>query len=233
LTRGILPRPRVIAQIFAPVLVWLAATLVLHVAGGLPLDLLTDDPTAALGGHPLTGAQSVIGAMLWWLTGGLCLFAWAVLRRTSASVPEAARFLLWFEVVTIALAIDDQFLVHEDLAARYLGLGQRHVITLHLLAVTILLVRFRATVRRSEWGLLAAALGFLGASVAVDYLVERVLALAPTVTTYLDVTFIEETFKLLGIVGWTAYLVRFAFAAVSAPAQTDPPASRDRADPAA
>ncbi len=107
------------AVVYGPALILLGLTIVANVYKGTPFRFFTADPTATLGGHPLTGMQSNLGVLAWSATGAICLFAHTFLRARQAS-----SFFLWSGVITIALALDDFFHLHEFFAPRYLRIKE-------------------------------------------------------------------------------------------------------------
>jgi hypothetical protein len=207
--RGRLP---VLAVTFVPPLVLLGVVVVAHLTTGLAFEEAIEDPAGLIEFHPLTGVVSTIGVMAWWTAAVTCLFASALLPRRVGAARRS--FLFWSGIVTATLVVDDLFLFHEDLAERYLGLAQRFVVIAYACVAILFVVRFRAIIRGApdRW-LLALAVGLLAASLATDYVHERVIF--DRTGEYIGlVIFVEDALKLLGIAAWTAFFVAYAYRAV-------------------
>jgi hypothetical protein len=115
------------------------------------------------------------------------------------------------------LAIDDQFLIHDELAAHYLGLRERDVMAGYLVLVGLWLLLNRKVIRRSEWPILATAGMLFALSVAFDYIVQSTMEDPADIGAGLDWgLFIEDGLKFVGIVGWAAYLIRYCYGTVVA-----------------
>lgn len=206
---------RVLAIVFVPILLILAGVALLVFVLDLNVGDVTRDPVTILDGHPLVGALSAFGVILWWLTASVCFFTFALARSLGLS-RSVRLFLLTSGLFTVLLAIDDQFLIHDDLASRYLGMREREVMAIYLVIAALYVMLNRAVIRRSEWPLLIVALAFFASSIAFDYLVQLTMSSSDSIGVGLDwPMLIEDGFKLLGIAGWSAYLVRFSFFAVT------------------
>ena len=195
--------PAVLAATFGPAVLLLALTVAASAAMRLPLALFVRDATATLGGNPLTGVQSHLGVLAWWAAAAICFFGAAVLRRERRDRSSTA-FLVWSGSITAVLALDDLFQFHEDLAVRYLRLDDKAVVLVYGVAVVTYLVRYRRMILRSDYSLLAAGLALFAASNVVDvFLQDRWTSDARI--------FVEDGLKLLGIAGWSSYLIRTTF----------------------
>ena len=209
------PSVRVLAAIFALPLVILVGVTIVVIVADLNVGDVTRDPVTILGGYPLVGAQSAFGVILWWFTVSVCLFTFALARSLGRS-RSVRLFLLTSGLFTLLLAIDDQFLIHDDLASRYLGMREREVMAIYLLIAALYVIVNRAVIRRSEWIILAAALVFFGSSIAFDYLVQMTMTSSESLGMGLDWgMLIEDGLKLMGIAGWSAYLLRYSYFAVT------------------
>lgn len=214
------PTARTAAVILGLPALGIVAGAVLAASGYVHMGEITRDLAAILAGHPLYGIQSTVGVLVWWSAAVIGLFAASVVHRTGGP-SEVGSFLLWSGLLTALLAIDDQFMIHDDLAARYLGLRERDVVATYVILSALVILRFQRLIRRTEWGLLAAALALFAASVAGDLLVQQDLGQLGNAQLADDWrNFIEDGFKLLGIAAWSAYLIRCSFSAVSG--QWDP-----------
>lgn len=171
----------------------------------LPIAFFVRDPAATLDGHPLTGALSNLGILVWCTAAVICFFASALLGAPGRTL---ARFFFWSGVLTAILLLDDFFLFHDDLAKRAFGVPQRLVEVGYVAGVGAYLLIFRRVILESKWPRLLLALSFFAASMFVD----QVQHLWPSPWR---IGF-EDGAKFLGIVAWMAYFVDGAFRAVAA-----------------
>lgn len=191
---------------FAPALLFLSASIAAYLHADVPFEALAREPAMTLGAHPLTGLQSTLGAVVWSAAAAICCFSAAALRGASGA-GRLAPFLAWSGLVTAVLAFDDLFQVHEDLAARYLALPELAVLCGYALLLAAHGIAFRDVIRRTESTLLVLALALFGLSLAVD-------AAADHWRSPWRI-FFEDGFKLLGIAGWSGYLIRTCFHALA------------------
>ncbi len=173
------------------------------------------DPAQLLDVHPLLGGMSSLGIILWWVTAATCYFSFALSRRLGLS-RGIQLFLITSALLTTILAIDDQFLIHDVLASKYLGLRERHVMLVYLALLGGYLVANLSTIRRSEWVVLLASLAFFAGSVASDYIEQAAMTDVASLGAGLDWgLFLEDGLKFLGIAAWSTYLVRFSYATLA------------------
>lgn len=176
-----------------------AASLIFHVR----IPVMTADPTATARIHPLTGIISNLGILLWCAAASTCAFAAMALRGEPR---DSRRFLLSSALLSAYLMTDDLFLFHEHLAPRYLGLNERFVFAILGIAVGLYLITFIRVILRTNFILLLLAVGFLGASVFIDAILEPWLWRIGQ-WEY----FIEDGAKWLGIASWCSYYVTTSF----------------------
>ena len=205
--------PLVVAVVPAALLLLVVA--VITVALEVDTGDVFRDPAQVAGFDPLLGAMSSLEIILWWATAAVSFFAFALARRFGLA-RSIQVFLATSAVLTTLLAIDDQFLIHDLLASRYLGLRERHVMLVYLVLVVGYLGLNVRVIRRSEWLVLLAAMVFFAGSIATDFLYQEALTDADAIGEGFDAgLFIEDGFKFLGIAAWSTYLIRFSFAALT------------------
>jgi len=197
---------RVLLSIYLPVVVALAIVAAVRVRTGIPIATFTTDPLIAVGGAPVyTGVISTLGGLVWCVAAAICLFSSFVIRTRDAD-GTTGRFLLAAGCVTSLLLVDDMFLFHEIVFPRYLGVPQPVVHATYICIVLSFLAVFRATILRTDFLLLAIALGAFGVSVALD--------LTATVNPLPGQFLLEDGAKVVGIASWAAYFVRVSTWAV-------------------
>ena len=201
------------AIIYGLTLLVLAVTLWAHFQDNIPFSFFSRDPIVTLNGHPLTGIQSTLGVLVWCVAAGICFFSGLVLQRALGD-RNLGSFLLCSGVISTVLALDDMFLFHEDLAFRYLGVSEKLVYLVYASLVFAWLIRFHKNILNTRYGLLFLAFVFFALSIAVD------LLLAKWSSDWR--IFLEDGFKLLGIVTWSSYLMRTCLNAMIAHGNPDP-----------
>lgn len=180
---------------FLPLGLLLVAGLIISKTTGMPFGFLTRDPTAILGGHPLVGAISNLGILMWCFAASVCLFA-GFSAKGQISV-EFHRALLFAGVLSSILLIDDLFLFHEELGPKYLAISETVIYGFYAAVALGYLVSFRKILLAHEPFYLFLSLAMLGGSILIDKATES----APTLNTF----FFEESFKYLGILSWCIY----------------------------
>jgi hypothetical protein len=179
------------ACVAVPVAVLLLATLVfgLHPARALR------DPAAYVDFPFYVGMFSHIGVLGWWTAAAAGLLAAFTLRQAS----EERRMMLWGGLLSMVLAIDDLFMVHENVMPAHLGIPELLALAAIGLAGVAYLWRFRALHVQVAPVLLAVCLVLFASGIVVDLVRgsaqdERGLGIL-----------VEDGFKLAGIGGWAAY----------------------------
>jgi hypothetical protein len=194
--RRTLRRTKQLRVIVPLVVVWLCAGLGLALVlrtGGIDDAQLLLDPAAIAGLPWYTGLISNLGVLGWTVA--------AVAAAAGARVcalgdrPSAARFLRQAALLGGLLTIDDLFLLHSSVFPQAFGTSKR-VIFIGYLALAGMWVLGNITeIRRTRWGLLAAAGSALAVSVGIDQF-------AGTQDWALVA---EDTAKFLAIAAWATY----------------------------
>jgi hypothetical protein len=182
--------------------------LLVSTLADIPMDVITRDPLATAGAHPLTGLQSTIGVAIMWLAASVCFFTYGVLRATGRG-SSMATFVLWSGLLTALIAIDDQLQFHDDLIGQYVDIRERYLMIGAVALVLAYLFIFRRQILRTEWMLLGVAALMLAASIGLDYVSGVEYAAAGGWVDTASITiFLEDGVKLLGITAWAAYFIR-------------------------
>lgn len=195
-------RRRLVQALLALAIVPLLLIVDLRLQFGFRIRDITRDVAAVADVHPLSGALSSLGILMWCSAASIWLFAAAIHRASNDA--RAARFAAASGTLSAYFALDDLFQIHEHLAPTYLGLPEAGVYFLLGLATVAYLWLFRSRLARNDAVLLFASLAFLGGSVSIDVLLE------PWLWRIGDWTYlIEDGLKWLGIVCWLGFcLVR-------------------------
>ena len=142
------------------------------------------------------GAVSTLGIMLWVSTGAAALFAAFIFSRMDRT--EHAMFALHAGLLSVWLALDDAFLLHEVVLPR-LGIPQIIVIAGLGAATIFLLLAHTTLIRKAHVWLLGIALAMFATSLVVDQLITDASG-GPLIV-------LEDGSKLIGIVAWFLFFV--------------------------
>jgi hypothetical protein len=192
-----------LAITLALTLQFLLILTIVALAAGIRLSTLTMDPAATSERPFYLGMISVLGLMLWAGSAAICWFSWLLLE----SNPKTAQIRLFFlcsGLVTVMLLVDDAFLFHEVFFPEYLSIPEKVILAGYLLLLGSYLFYFRRLILATDYLLLLAALLSFGLSLVIDVVL-------PTRNW---ITFIEDSFKFIGISFWLTYFISTARALV-------------------
>jgi hypothetical protein len=177
----------------------LGSVWLLHWGMKVPIEVLTRDPVATLQASFYTGLLSNVGVLLWAAGAAICIFSASLIRRRPDG-SDAKLFLLITGLLTLGLTLDDLFLLHENLAPKYLGIPEKLVYAGYVVLGLLYALRFYPHIRRTRYLFLGLAILGIGASVFLDALS----------TTLGDLPMWEDGAKFAGIVSWLVYLIHVA-----------------------
>lgn len=189
---------RYLLLIYVPSVCMLAAIAVLSAIGDIETHEFTRDIASIANVHPLTGALSNLGMLLWCAAAAICLFSgvtgWSDRPR------DMSWFLICSALVSSWLLFDDLFLFHEILGPQYLGIHESIIFVTLGVIMSVYLLAFRRVILRTHCGLLLLALVFLTGSLVIDKIFEPLLRSIGHWEGLL-----EDGAKWLGIVSWCTY----------------------------
>lgn len=214
-----------LAIIYVPLLL---LALILGAQQTIPVAVLLDDVTAAANVPFYTGILSNLGVVLWVGTSAVCLFTGFVWQSAHGD-RRVSFFLKAAGLLTLCLALDDLLLLHDELLEDYLGIPELLSFALYIGLIMAFVVRFRALIYQSDYLLLLIAFGFFGVSIAVDNVQQLLPMLYGTLRETAGLAgsadagtlqqasgavsnfryLLEDGSKLLGIVAWALYFVRY------------------------
>lgn len=149
--------------------------------------------------HVYYGLVSNLGIMVWTTAAAVCLFT-ALLLITLGRRGAEPLFLATAGLFTGWLALDDLFMIHEDVLPLF-GVPQPLTYAAYAGAAALYLLLSWRQILRFRPCLMGLAMALLGASVAIDVLVHSESTMH---------VFIEDGAKFLGILAWTAFHVTAA-----------------------
>lgn len=163
-----------------------------------PISEFTRDMAAVAGVPPWVALLSQIGNIFWWASASVA--ALGAMQLAGGRQVAARRFLLLLAGLTLLLATDDTFMVHDRLAPRFLGLREELIlVALYGALLMYMLIRYRTVWQQTGRALLGLALAGFALSVAIDRLPEDLLPLHHL---------FEDGSKLVGISCWLGFCVQ-------------------------
>lgn len=181
----------------------LAGVFVLSILSDLTVWHLVTDPAAAFRFPPWAGVLSWLGIFVLIAVSAVCLVGWHL-----SADDDRRRMLLSFGLLSLALAFDDAFVIHDFVLPQVLGVDEIVMFGLYAVAFAAAGWMHRRSILDSEWLLLATAVGLMGLSVALDVLVP--VQEMSREQQHLQ-AFIEESLKFGGFLFWMLYFARFTF----------------------
>lgn len=196
----------------------LVLVLVLAQTAGVSPDDLTRDPWAVFDEvsqapgppqvTPYVGILSTLGLMLWAgsaaVTGLGALYLGQIHRYRHHLL-----FLLYTGLLSLMLGFDDAFMLHEHIGPLVLGIPEKAIYLGYALALGGYMVVCRRQIFQVYGLLLMLACAFLATSMGVDSFFHR--------TAWQ--TFVEDSFKFIGIFWWFLYCVQGTLAIVQSNSQ--------------
>lgn len=180
-----------------------AAAVVLFHNTGRDWWVLLRDPAAAFDFAPSAGLFSHLGVLAMAIGGAIAVFAALLLPRGDRQrlvLASAGALSLW-------LAVDDLFMLHEKILPRLIGLPEHATLGLYVLLALGLLRLIGAQVFSRRYLGFWVAVGFLVVMLATDLMFE-----VATSASFL----VEEVAKLCGFVLWSAFWIAEARAQLRA-----------------
>jgi len=165
---------------------------------GVDFFVLTKDPFAGqVESTPLyTSILSNLGVVLWCVTMTTQFFAAWIIRERQPGSPTGG-FLFWTGLITAFLMLDDFLMLHE----RMNHTVEAWVFGTYGVVVAVVLLRYIRLILQTNFLILGGALFFFLLSMVLDNVAERLAFEVPYRTL------LEDSFKLIGIMGWAVYFV--------------------------
>jgi hypothetical protein len=177
---------------------------------GIDIYELTADPAAVAGKPPYVGLISNIGNLLWCGTAAICIFSAFLTKLDRDCFRRWFTFLLCSGVLTTFLLLDDMFQLHEYYPIVFFGaenfplkdkglqnLFESFYFIAYLGCFTFYLAYYIKLIKCTEHLFLTLAFFFFGLSVVIDIITPESMPMH---------NLTEDSFKLLGIISWSAYL---------------------------
>lgn len=187
-----LPHLKGLLVLYLPILCLLFMVAIAATSPNIALSSLTRDMAAIANVHPLIGVVSNVAVLLWCAAAAICLFSGSLLRQKGLQVE--ARFLFWAGLMTLALLVDDLFMIHEYIAPVHFHVNEKVVLAIDAGAAGLYLLSHRRLILSANYQLLVAAMALFAASMLVDFADGQ---------GWWNLA--EDGFKVLGIASWLGY----------------------------
>jgi hypothetical protein len=182
-----------ILLILAAVSAFLFLAYDLAVQNNISPDSLIRDPTATADMPFYVGSLSIIGVIMWSAAASLCFMAALLLKNKSRKF----WFLLSAGIFTTILALDDALQFHQQLFPNFLNVPEWMVYLFYLVYIAAFLLIFSQEIfNETDFLLLGVALLSMFGSIFID--------------KFINLNFLEDSFKFMGITFWLAYFSRTA-----------------------
>jgi hypothetical protein len=198
----------VLLLVYIPAVVLLVILYILYRSGTIPFGIIFSDPTEYLEYNRLNGLVLYLGVFLLISSAAVCIFNYFVLRSRGHAGSEG-RFLLFFGLFSVLLAVDDLFMVHEAVgdvvataAAVTDDLGEAITFAVYILVFAFFTLKYRKVIYRTEYFLFIVSIVFFVLSISLDLLP---LSL-PDNPLFKG----EEIFKFFAYITWFVYAARTA-----------------------
>ena len=172
---------------------FLSAFFMVIIWRGQPLANYVRDPAATFSFSPLAGIISHLGVFALLTAGTINVFAFFHANRDKL-------FLLFAGLFSLVIAMDDFFMLHEEIIPYKIGIPEIYVMASYGLFFIVVCLMFRSSVIGLSHVGLYASLCLLLASVIVDLVLEYSEKQA----------ILEDSFKFIGLIVWSIYWIRRA-----------------------
>lgn len=171
----------------------------------VPLDFLFRDTFAVASAPVYYGLFSNLGIFLWLSSAAIMFFSTSILSVIDKQ-NKYYQFLLSFGSITLFLAMDDFFMLHERVFPRLLGVSEKVTFLAYGIIVIYSIFRFRRIIFNNNFKIFFIAVLFLFSSIAVDQILNSDQFLFKANDSY----FFEDSLKLIGIVTWCFYFIKIS-----------------------
>ena len=187
-------------------LLFLLGVVVANLTVDIPIHRIFRDPATVAEINPFIGVASNLGVILWSASAAICLFSSAIFKYSQGK-RRFSSFLFWGGLITSLLLFDDFFLLHETIDTLDFDVSESVVFIGYAGMIFFWMIAFKGCILKTEYFILLIALVFFGLSLFIDkfqFFIESYIGGGSRI-------FLEDGFKLLGIVGWFGYFMRCCF----------------------
>ncbi|MBB4077426.1 hypothetical protein GGR28_000027 [Lewinella aquimaris] len=176
---------------------FIAIALAVNLIYLIPISELFRDPLALIDAPVYFGLLSQLGFFFWSIPIGALLLILALGNRLQVF---SKGFILYSFLLTIGLALDDVFMLHETVLPDNLGIPEGIVFSVYIFSMAGYLIFNQTAILNAPFPILFVALGLFGVSMLTD------LAPGPERLIGIDMVYLlEDGAKLGGIIFWTCF----------------------------
>ena len=171
-------------------------------AFSIPLNYLIEDSASVLGASQFIGFSTLIGAGILMLGAGAVILALTFHPAFGASRESLA--VLGLALISLYLALDDCFLLHERVITGIFQVGERSIYLAYLIPFGLFVIIFQEQLFDQKTCLFFCAGAWFALSLAADLLTDKIALSGGLQGT---VKIIEESCKMGGYLFWTATVI--------------------------
>jgi hypothetical protein len=177
-----------------------------------PIWKLAKDPSEVMNFPSYIGMLSNWGVLLWMTAAAICLFTAMIMRRSGDS-SQARQFIFTSGILSLILAVDDLYRLHDWLLPRMLHISEFFFYLLYLVLIAGYLFLSLRQIHRYEYILFWISTSLLAIS-------RRMFLPIPFLNAYMTT---GDMLKYFGIVFWLAFFYRTASHEISSLIQQPKP----------
>ena len=166
---------------------------------GNPIWRLAKDPAQVVGYEPYIGMLSNWAVLLWFASAVICLFTEIILRKSGAAL-RPRLFFLASGILSLTLALDDLFLLHDVILPNTLEIRESIFYLMYLVTTILYILIFLREIHQKEYILFWISFLLLFYSRGYPFLL-------PFLREYETP---GDMLKYFGIVFWLAFFYRAA-----------------------
>lgn len=179
---------------------FLAGILVLSLKAKIEPSDVTRDFSGVFRLAPYVGFLSNLGIFMWCISLALTWFAWYFFSEIRKY--RSLGIFYWYSgFLTLVLALDDLFQLHEVIIPEYLGLPEYSIYIVYLISALIYSIKYYKKLFNQHVAFVFVAYSLFAFSMGFDSLGLKMLF----------ETYMEDCLKFSGICFWTLYFVKSVY----------------------
>ena len=187
--------------VITTVAVFLLLLLLFSRSQGISIAILMNDPFSTMNAPIYTGISSNIGIIFWFSAAAICLYSYMIIKNNIYD-KSVKLFVLFTGILTLYLALDDFFMLHE-IYRDFLHVPEILTYIIYGILMVVYLLKFSNMILESEYSiLLILAFIFMGSSIMFDTM--QKISFIPKIPYR---NFFEDGFKLIGIIYWFSFII--------------------------
>lgn len=178
-------------------LFFVVSVMLIGLYEGIDLSDLTRDPNAVHRQMAYVGFVSNLGIFIWASTITVCWIS-AYMMRPGEGTTVMRSFLKWSGLITMVIAFDDLFQLHETVLPVFTGLTEDYLYLFYIITCFVYTIKFYRILLNKNFVILIFAYLSFASSIIIDEL-----------EIYSELwIYLEDSFKFTGICMWCFYFLR-------------------------